>query len=124
MIVRAPARRAPWTTLSPTPPHPITTTDAPASTRAQRVTAPTPVGTAQPISAACGQGISLAIGTSISAGHTTDSANVPRRAIWLMSCLGAHDGLGKRPEARHLVDVLPVAVRRWVPSSMTKRGEV
>ena len=103
MIVRAPARRAPWTTFSPTPPHPITRTDAPASTCAQRVAAPTPVGTAQPISAACGQGMSLEMGTSISAGHTTDSAKVPRRAIWLMSC--------------------PLRRRRCVPSSMTKRAE-
>src|SRR5439155_1192509 len=44
MIIRAPARRAPWMTLSPTPPQPITTTDAPASTWAQRVTVPTGVG--------------------------------------------------------------------------------
>src|SRR5439155_1569836 len=84
-----------------TPPQPITTTDAPASTWAQRVTAPTPVGTAHPIRAACGQGMSVEIGTSISAGHTTCSANVPRRANWLMSC--------------------PLRRRRCVPSSMTKR---
>ena len=38
------------------------------------------------MSAACGHGISLRTGTSISVGHTTDSANVPMRAIWKMSC--------------------------------------
>ena len=81
MILPAPARRAPWTTLSPTPPQPITSTDAPASTLAQWVTAPTPVGTQQPMRAACAQGMSLRIGTSISAGQTTYSQKVPMRAI-------------------------------------------
>ena len=81
-MMPAPASRAPWTTLSPTPPQPMTRTEAPASTSAQRVTAPTPVGTQQPTSAACGHGISLRIGTSISAGHTTRSEKVPMRAIW------------------------------------------
>jgi len=88
--------------LRPTPPQPITTTDAPASTCAHRVTAPTPVGTQQPISAACGQGISLRIGTSISAGQTTDSAKVPMRAIWKMSW--------------------PSRLRRQVPSSIIQRA--
>ena len=85
----APASRAPCTTLSPTPPQPMTSTEAPASTSAQRVTAPTPVGTQQPTSAACGHGISLRIGHQ----H-----------------LGrAHHLLGEGADARHLVDVLPVA---------------
>ena len=81
-MMPAPASCAPCTTLSPTPPQPMTSTEAPASTSAQRVTAPTPVGTQQPTSAACGHGISLRIGTSISAGHTTCSEKVPMRAIW------------------------------------------
>jgi hypothetical protein len=102
MIVAAPARRAPWTTFSPTPPQPMTSTEAPASTSAQRVTAPTPVGTQQPTRAACGQGMSFRIGTSCSAGHTTFSENVPMRASWL------------RPS--------PLRDRRGVPSNMTQRG--
>jgi len=77
-------------------------TDAPGSTSAQRVTAPTPVGTQQPSSAACGHGISLRIGTSCSAGHTTCSANVPMRAICLMSS--------------------PLRFSRCVPSNNTQRG--
>jgi hypothetical protein len=39
----APARRAPWTALSPTPPHPKTATREPGRTRAVLRTAPTPV---------------------------------------------------------------------------------
>src|SRR5262249_4418781 len=62
----------------------ITTTEAPDSTWAHRVTAPTPVGTQQPSSAACAQGISFRIGTSISAGQTTRSPKVPIRPIWSM----------------------------------------
>ncbi|OGL00278.1 MAG: hypothetical protein A3E31_14985 [Candidatus Rokubacteria bacterium RIFCSPHIGHO2_12_FULL_73_22] len=103
MIWRAPARRAPCTTFRPTPPQPTTSTAAPASTPAQRVTAPTPVGTQQPISAACGHGISSRIGTSISAGQTTASENVPMRAIWKMSW--------------------PLRVSRVVPSSMAQRTD-
>ena len=102
MIVAAPARRAPCTTLSPTPPQPMTSTEAPASTSAQRVTAPTPVGTQQPTSAACGHGMSWRIGTRCSAGHTTCSEKVPMRAIWF------------RP--------WPLTDIRWVPSNSTKRG--
>ena len=101
-MIPAPASRAPWTTLRPTPPQPMTSTEAPASTFAQEVTAPTPVGTQQPTSAACGHGISLRIGTSISEGQTTNSENVPIRAIWLM--------------------FWPLRVRRCEPSSMVQRA--
>jgi hypothetical protein len=68
----------------------------------RRVTAPTPVGTQQPSSAACGHGIAFWIGTSCSAGHTTCSANVPMRAIWLMPSTPRRS--------------------RCVPSNMTQRG--
>src|SRR5215471_16860465 len=57
-IIPAPASRAPCTTLRPTPAQQITSTEAPAYTRAHEVTAPTPVGTQQPTRAACGHGIS------------------------------------------------------------------
>ena len=80
----------------------MTSTEAPASTSAQRVTAPTPVGTQQPISAACGHGMSVRIGTSCSAGHTTFSANVPIRASWFSPS--------------------PLRDSRGVPSNITKRG--
>jgi len=46
-ITSAPAMRAPCTTLSPTPPHPITTTRSSALTVADRSTAPVPVTTPQ-----------------------------------------------------------------------------
>ena len=51
-ITAAPDRRAPWITAMPTPPQPITATVAPGSTRAVLITAPTPVTTPQPTSAA------------------------------------------------------------------------
>ena len=84
MILLAPDSMAPWTAFSPTPPQPITSTVEPASILAWRVTAPTPVATQQPTRAACGHGMSLRIGTTISSGTTTSSAKVPMRAIWLM----------------------------------------
>ena len=52
MICPAPAIRAPCTAASPTPPSPNTTTDSPGRTFAALRTAPTPVSTAQPSSAA------------------------------------------------------------------------
>ena len=85
MILLAPDSMAPCTAFSPTPPQPITSTVEPASILAWRVTAPTPVATQQPTRAACGHGMSLRIGTTISSGTTTSSAKVPMRAIWLMS---------------------------------------
>ena len=45
--------------------------------------APTPVATLQPMMAACVHGRSLRTETTCSAGHTTNSENVPIRAIWL-----------------------------------------
>ena len=59
MIVPAPASRAPCTAFRPTAPQPITATEAPASTGATRVAAPTPVITPQPIRQARSNGISF-----------------------------------------------------------------
>jgi hypothetical protein len=58
MIVVAPARFAPWMTLSPTPPQPKTATLLPISTLAVLTTAPTPVMTPQPMSATFSSGAS------------------------------------------------------------------
>ena len=55
-ICRAPASFAPRTALNPTPPRPTTATDWPGSTLAVLTTAPTPVSTAQPNSAASSRG--------------------------------------------------------------------
>src|SRR5439155_904048 len=76
----------------------------PLSTVTQRVSAPPPVGTQQPTSAACGHGMSLRIGTTISDAHTTLSLNVPMRAIWFTG--------------------LPWYFRRCEPSSMAHRADV
>ena len=65
------------TTERPTPPRPNTTTDDPASTRAVLTTAPTPVETQQPMSAATSAGMPSGMGTAAVAGTTWASAKVP-----------------------------------------------
>jgi hypothetical protein len=66
----APAIRPPCTAFSPTPPQPNTASDSPASTRAVLSTAPTPVITEQPISAALSSGIASGMGTACDAWTT------------------------------------------------------
>ena len=56
--------RAPWIAARPTPPQPNTATVEPGSMRAVLSTAPTPVVTPQPISAARSSGMSSRIFTS------------------------------------------------------------
>ena len=82
-IWRAPASLAPSTTLRPTPPRPTTATDWPGSTLAVLTTAPTPVSTAQPNSAASSSGRSGSILTQDSRAATAwvAKAETPRR--WL-----------------------------------------
>ena len=70
----APASRAPATICWPIPPQPITQTLSPAATPAAFRTAPTPVTTAQPTSAACHSGRSEGIPTAEAAGTTQRSA--------------------------------------------------
>ena len=63
-IIRpAPAIAGPWTAVRPTPPQPISATVEPGATFAVLNTAPTPVVTPQPISAARSSGMSLRIFT-------------------------------------------------------------
>jgi len=62
---------------SPTPPRPITATVEPAGTSAVRRTAPTPVATPQPMSAATSAGTPSGIGTTAVAGTTWAVALVP-----------------------------------------------
>ena len=64
----------------PTPPQPMTATVAPGSTRAVLITAPTPVITPQPTSAASSYGTSAAIFTAPSSGTTISSAKAPHPA--------------------------------------------
>lgn len=75
MIRDAPAIRAPWTTLSPTPPQPTTATVSPGLTRAVLTTAPTPVITAQPISASSVSGSEESTLIAVWTGTTERSAN-------------------------------------------------
>ena len=76
-MVPAPASRAPITTDRPTPPRPTTATLDPAGTSAVLVTAPTPVATQQPMSAAASAGVPSGIGMAAAAGTTCASAMVP-----------------------------------------------
>jgi hypothetical protein len=76
-IVAAPAMRAPWIADCPTPPSPLTATDAPGTTLAVLKTAQTPVVTPQPISASWSSGRSVATGTSARSSTIIASANVP-----------------------------------------------
>ena len=63
MMRPAPAIAAPLIAESPTPPQPITATVEPTSTLAVLITAPKPVVTPQPISAARSSGMSSRIFT-------------------------------------------------------------
>src|ERR1700722_7582770 len=77
MTCAAPAYRAPWTALVPTPPAPKITTVWPARTPAAYTAVPQPVGTPQPVSAATSNGMSFSIGTQEFCEITARSANVP-----------------------------------------------
>ena len=73
MIGYAPASRSPSTTLSPTPPRPKMAVDVPGCTLAVFTTAPTPVMTAQPNSAAISSEYDLSIFISDSGAATVNS---------------------------------------------------
>ena len=75
----APATTAPSSALMPTPPQPITATRSPGRTPAVRQTAPVPVATAQPASAATSNGTPSGIGMQHAAGTTARSAKVERK---------------------------------------------
>ena len=93
----APASRAAATTCSPTPPQPTTQTPSPRATRATLRTAPKPVTTPQPSSAACQSGSSREILTALAAATTVRSA--------------------KHAVSRPCWSVSPFTCRRLVPSS-------
>ena len=67
---------------SPTPPHPMTATVAPGSTAAVWITAPTPVVTPQPISAARSSGMSSRIFAMACSCRSMYSANEERFRNW------------------------------------------
>src|SRR5258706_287958 len=74
----APAIARPWIAFSPTPPQPNTATVEPGSTLAVLNTAPTPVVTAQPTSAARSSGIFGSIFTTLSTESVAYSAITPQ----------------------------------------------
>ncbi len=96
----APATAAPITHDSPTPPRPITATDDPAGTSAVLSTAPTPVVTQQPMSAAAAGSTPSGSGIAAAAGTTDASAIVaiaqydrtPRNAVSPSSKVCRYDG--------------------------------
>ena len=73
----APAYRAPWIALLPTPPAPKITTVCPGRTPAAYTEVPQPVGTPQPVSAATSNGMYGSIGTQEFCETTARSAKVP-----------------------------------------------
>src|SRR5438477_6322068 len=85
MIRSAPAKAAPLTADSPTPPQPITATVAPGSTLAALNTAPTPVITPQPTSAARSSGMSSSIFTIEFSCTSICSAKDDRFRNWFIS---------------------------------------
>src|SRR6266700_3298920 len=104
MIWLALASTAPCTILSPTPPVANTATVEPGSTPAVLSTAPTPVITAQPISAA------MVIGTSGSMGMAADS------------CTTLYSANEDMPRPKLLSSRSPLRCRR-VPSGNMPGGE-
>src|SRR5882762_3757491 len=78
MMRSAPAMRAPWITERPTPPQPNTATLEPGSTLAVLNTAPTPVVTPQPTSAAHSAGILGSVFIKFSADTVAYSAIAPQ----------------------------------------------
>src|SRR5262245_3776115 len=83
MIGEAPARRAAAITWRPTPPYPRTATASPPWTFATFATAPAPVTTPQPRSAACHSGSSSGIRTAPPAATTVYSEkHAVRRPCW------------------------------------------
>ena len=84
MMVVALARAAPMMTLMPTPPQPTTATLLPGVTLALLTTAPTPVGTQQPMSAAWGMGVGISMGTQPISGTTAYSAKQATLPMWWM----------------------------------------
>ena len=73
----APARAAPMTHDRPTPPRPMTATLAPAGTAAVLTTAPTPVETQQPMSAATAGSTPSGSAIAAASGTTAAAAIVP-----------------------------------------------
>jgi hypothetical protein len=104
MIVAASASTAPWRTFKPTPPTPNTATELPGGTRAVLATAPTPVSTAQPMSAALSSGASAGSFTTERAGATTRSAIAP----------SAENDCSSRPWWRTRVDPSGMRNRRLI----------
>ena len=107
----APAMIAPCTELSPTPPQPMTATVLPGVTLAVLKTAPRPVVTAHPISAARSSGISSRIFTRVFSWTSIISAKAERRRT---------DGSGAIPGQAWWLIVTPLSPWR---SQRTGRPE-
>ena len=107
MMREAPARSAPLIVDRPMPPQPMTATVDPGSTAAVRNAAPTPVITAQPMTAARSSGMSFRIFTTAFSCTSICSANEARSANWEMGrgdppLLGGRASLGSLPRGRRV----------------------
>ncbi len=85
MIRDAPAMRAPWITLRPTPPQPSTATVSPGRTLATLNTEPSPVTTAQPSSEARSIGMSSGMTTRPRSSTTILSLSAPTLPITVIA---------------------------------------
>jgi hypothetical protein len=102
MICPAPAMRAAFTAARPTPPQPITATLSPGVTLQALNTAPAPVVTAQPSSAARSSGMSGLIATQAFSCTSIISASAERLSIWCTGVPSARARRGGVPFARRV----------------------
>ncbi len=134
-MVPAWASRAPWITDSPTPPTPITATDAPADTCAVFNAAPTPVSTPHPSTHARSRGMSERIFTMLFWPTSMYSPNPPSPTNWFigsppldnrLGCDGSRAilvGEAHERAARHAVRAV-TAERREARDDVVPRSEL
>ena len=120
MICAAPAIDAPCTVACPTPPQPKTATELPGSTRAVHSAAPTPVVTAQPISASCSSGRSVSTLTRLASLTVMTSAMLPR-PVMAGSCSTVSDHAWQQGERRLRLAQVSAAVQALVAVPAERR---
>src|ERR1700730_2421601 len=127
MTRSAPASAAPLTADNPTPPQPITATVEPGSTLAALSTAPTPVITPQPTSAARSNGMSGSIFTIEFSWTSICSPNEERLRNWFINSPPFHDNRRDTPGG-NLTSVFsqrfgwPVTHCEQVPQNTDRQG--
>ena len=98
-MARAPEATAPSTEARPTPPRPTTATVVPARTCAVLTTAPTPVSTAQPKSAASSSGRSFGSTFTAERRETTAYSANAEQPMWWFTGLPSPLKMRRSPES-------------------------